>query len=71
MPTEITINSITGAQPYDVYICDDPAVTCLYVNTISSVPYAFNVPSLLDGQLSYNLKIVDNDGCTVFENLNL
>lgn len=69
MPTEITISSITGAQPYDIYICDDPVVSCLYVDTINSTPYVFNVPPLLDGQLSYNLKVVDNNGCTVLENL--
>jgi hypothetical protein len=71
MPAEITITAITGAQPYDIYICDDPVVTCLYVDTISSVPYSFNIPPLLDGQLSYTLKVVDNVGCVVFENLSI
>jgi len=69
MPTEITITSISGATPFDVYICDDPITTCVYVDTISSVPYVFNLPSLLEGQTSYNLKVVDNNGCTVEDNL--
>ena len=69
MPTQITINTISGVQPYDVYICDDPVTTCIYVNTISTVPYVFNIPTLLDGQSSYNLKIVDDNGCSVIENL--
>lgn len=69
MPTQITINTISGVQPYDIYICDDPVTTCIYISTISTVPYAFNVPTLLDGQSSYNLKIVDNNGCSVEENL--
>ena len=69
MPTQITINTISGVQPYDVYICDDPLTTCIYISTISTVPYVFNVPSLLDGQLSFNLKIVDDNGCSVIENL--
>ena len=67
MPTQITINTISGATPYDVYICDNPIITCVYIDTISTVPYIFNVPSLLDGQLSYTLKIVDNNGCSVDE----
>jgi hypothetical protein len=67
MPTQITINTISGATPYDVYICDNPIITCVYIDTISTVPYIFNVPSLLDGQLSYTLKIVDNNGCSVEE----
>ena len=69
MPTEITINTISGATPFDVYICDDPITVCVYIDTISTVPYVFNVPSLLDGQTSYNLKVVDNNGCSVEENL--
>ena len=69
MPTQITITTISGVQPYDIYICDDPITTCIYISTISTVPYVFNVPTLLDGQSSYNLKIVDNNGCSVEENL--
>lgn len=69
MPTQITINTLTGSQPFDVYLCDDPVTFCVYIDTITSSPYAFNVPSLLDGMSSYNLKIVDNNGCSVFENL--
>lgn len=71
MPTEITISSISGTTPFDVYICNDPITTCIYVDTISSAPYTFNVPSLLNNQSSYNLRIIDNSGCKVEENLTL
>jgi hypothetical protein len=73
MPTEITITSVSGATPFDVYICDDPITLCVYVDTItvSNVPFSFNVPSILDGQTSYNLKVVDNNGCSVEDNLTL
>jgi len=77
MPTEITINDITGATPFDIYICEDvipPLVpTCVYVATISDppspFPYTFTLPSLLDGQSSYNLKIIDNNNCEIIQNL--
>ena len=71
MPTEITITSVSGATPFNVYICDDPITTCVYVDTITvaNISYSFNVPSILDGQTSYNLKVVDNNGCTVEDNL--
>jgi len=69
MPTDITINNITGSTPFQVYVCDDPINTCVYVDTISSLPYVFQIPQILDGQSSYNLKIVDNNGCIIIENL--
>ena len=71
MPTEITITSVSGATPFDVYICNDPSTTCVYVDTITvaNIPYSFNVPSILDGESSYNLKVEDNNGCTGVDNL--
>lgn len=69
MPTEITINNITGSPSFHVYICDDPISLCVYIDTISSVPFTFTIPSILDGQTSYNLKIIDNNDCEIIENL--
>jgi hypothetical protein len=71
MPTNITINDITGTTPFDIYICDDPITTCVYIDTINTLPYTFVVPSILDGQLSYNLKVIDELNCTVIQNLTL
>jgi len=69
MPTNITINNITGTTPFDIYICDDPITTCVYIDTINTLPYTFVVPSILDGQLSYNLKVIDELSCVVIQNL--
>jgi len=71
MPTDITINNITGTSPFDVYICDNPITTCVYVVTITSpsLPYVFQIPPVMDGQPSYNLKIVDDNNCVVIETL--
>lgn len=73
MPTQVTINSITGSQPYNVWICNSNLTSCLYVDTIatSSIPYIFNIPQLLDGLTEYKLKVVDNVGCTAYEILSL
>ena len=71
MPTNITINDITGTTPFDIYICDDPITTCVYIDTINTLPYTFVVPSILDGQLSYYLKVIDELNCTVIQNLTL
>lgn len=65
MPTNITINDITGTTPFDIYICNSGLTTCIYVDTINntSFPYDFQIPSIIEGQLSYKLKVVDDDGC--------
>jgi hypothetical protein len=71
MPTQITINGITGATPFNTYLCDNPITTCVYINTISSFPYEFQIPSILDGQNDYNLKVIDNNGCISFKILTI
>ena len=65
MPTNITINNITGASPYDVYICDNPITICIYITTTSSIPYSFNVPPILESQNNFTVKVVDNNDCVI------
>jgi hypothetical protein len=65
MNIDVEIKNITGSSPYDVYICDSGQTTCLYVNTVSSVPYVFAVPSPFNTQLSYAVKVIDNNGCII------
>jgi len=71
MPTQITINDVTGSTPYNVYLCDEPITTCVFIDTINSLPYNFTVPFPLDGQNSYNIKIIDSNYCEIIKNLNL
>lgn len=71
MPIDITINNISGSSPYDIYLCDNPVTVCVYIDTITSLPYEFEVPSIMSNENDFNLKIVDNNGCTVYEILNL
>lgn len=63
MPIDITINSISGSSPYDIYLCDDPINVCVYIDTITSAPYVFEVPSLMSNNNNFKLKVVDNNGC--------
>ena len=71
MPTDITINNITGASPYHVYLCDNPITTCVYVVTISTLPYTFTLPSILSSQDDFTLKIVDSNHCIITQTLTL
>ena len=69
MPTTITISNLSGSTPYDVYICSNPSTTCIYIDTITSVPYNFDVPLYFDNQPSYILKVIDNNDCVITETL--
>ena len=65
MSTQVTINSLTGTSPYDVYVCDSNVLNCVYIATISSTPYVFNVPPPLDAQSEICVKVVDINGCII------
>jgi hypothetical protein len=71
MSTFVTINLIAGQPPFYIYICDNPLDStppmCIYVDTISTFPYEFEIPSLIDFQPSFRLKVIDNNGCESFK----
>jgi hypothetical protein len=73
MPTQITISTLTGAQPFDVYSCDDTYNNCIYIATITSgqVPYNFNLPFIQEGMASVGIRVIDNIGCIKDEPLTL
>lgn len=65
MAVQVTISSITGQSPYDIYICQTGGTSCFYMTTISSVPYIFDIPSPYNTSNAYMLKIIDNNGCVI------
>jgi hypothetical protein len=65
MITQLTISSITGQSPYDIYVCQTGGTGCFYITTISSVPYTFNIPAPINNYSAYMLKIIDNNGCVI------
>jgi hypothetical protein len=73
MTTNILINDISGASPFNLYLCDPSNITCIYIDTIpsSSLPYEFEVPVIMGTQTSFNLKVVDSNSCTFYQNLNV
>lgn len=71
MIIQVTINNITGQTPYDVYVCDSGTTTCIYVDTINSTPYTFDVPQAFSNLNSYAVKIVDNNNCLIIKNFNI
>jgi hypothetical protein len=71
MPTQITISTLTGAQPFDVYSCDTGYTNCIYISTITSgqVPYSFDLPFIQEGMGSVGIKVVDNKNCSIKSNI--
>jgi hypothetical protein len=69
MAVEITINSITGTEDYDVYICDDLVNNCIYYTTIQNIdlPYVFFAPPPLDNLTEVCVKIIDSNGCEIIQ----
>jgi len=69
MPTNLTINNITGQTPYDIYICDSGATTCIYVSTITDmdIPYSFDIPNIFDSLSTFKMKIIDDNNCEIIE----
>jgi hypothetical protein len=71
MPTDININSISGSSPYKIYLCNTPKTFCVYIDTISTTPYQFQVPTIMINDNEFVLKVVDNNNCTTFSFLTL
>ena len=71
MPTQITISTLTGAQPFDVYSCDTGYTNCIYISTITSgqVPYSFDLPFIQEGMAEVGIRVVDNNNCIKDEDL--
>jgi hypothetical protein len=71
MPTQITISTLSGASPFDVYTCDTGYTSCIYIATIttSQVPYSFNLPFIQEGMSPFAVKVVDSNNCVVEQNL--
>jgi hypothetical protein len=57
----ITISGITGSSPYNIYLCQTSIDDCFYVKTITNTPYAFDIPKPFDNNISYYLKVIDNN----------
>ena len=73
MDTNITITSITGITPYDVYVCDTSYTTCIYVSTINSgdLPYSFMIPSIFFSFTDFVVKVIDDNDCVITENISI
>ena len=65
MAIQVSIYTITGQSPYDIYICQTGGTGCFYMTTISSAPYVFDIPAPYNTSDAYMLKIIDDNGCVI------
>ena len=65
MALTITISSIVGTSPFDVYVCQGDGSGCFYISEITSTPYTFNIPAPYDQPTEYMVKIIDAEGCVM------
>ena len=63
MPLEVNITGLSGNSPYNIWICDNPETTCIYIDTVDSSPLTFNIPSSLSFQDDWIIKSIDNKNC--------
>lgn len=62
----VTISSVTANTPVNIYYCDSTGSSCVYVATVSTFPYTFDVPDPYDLS-DYRIKIDDTIGCEYYE----
>jgi hypothetical protein len=64
MSAQVTITSVTANTPVDIYYCDSMSANCVYVASVATFPYTFDVPPPYDEQ-DFVIKIIDTQGCVV------
>ena len=69
MAVQVTINSLTGTSPYNVYICDTTLISCVYLATINDgdLPFTIEVPAPYDTMIDFSVKIVDANNCEIIK----
>ena len=64
----VTITSVTANTPVDIYYCDSMSENCVYVSTVSTFPYTFEVFPPYNTE-NINLKIIDSQNCEIIETI--
>ena len=65
MGLTVNISSVSGVTPYQVFLCQPDGTGCIYIDETSVIPFQFNIPAPYDQSVSYMVKIIDGEGCTI------
>ena len=66
MSQQVTITSVTANTPVDISYCNSLSASCVFVSTVATFPFVFDVPPPFDEQ-SFVIKIEDTQGCVYYE----
>jgi len=64
---EIVIDNITGATPYNIYVCDSNQTNCFWIALINTLPYNFIIPPPYDIMNEFCIKAIDANNCEIIE----
>ena len=66
MGASITITSITGTSPYQVYVCNVLGANCSYVGSATTMPYTVVLPAMYNSAPAVMIKVIDANNCETF-----
>lgn len=69
MPTSITVTSVSGTPPYEIYVCDSFGAHCEYVANTSTLPITIFLSPTFDYAPIVLVKTIDSLGCEVFKQI--
>jgi hypothetical protein len=65
--TTVSISSIVGSQPFDIYLSDTGHTTWYYITRITGTSYSFVLQPPFENLSPVSIKIVDANGCQTIE----
>jgi len=66
MSQQVTITSVTANTPVDISYCNALSASCVFVSTVATFPFVFDVPPPYDEE-NFVIKIEDTQGCIYYE----
>lgn len=64
---QVTITTLSGSSPYNIYLCDSSYNNCIYIANVvdSEIPYSFIVPINYSVLSQIGVKVLDSNGCEI------
>jgi hypothetical protein len=70
MSQQVTITSVTANTPVNIYYCDSLSASCVFVSSVATFPFVFDVPAPYDEQ-NFVIKIEDTSGFEDYKTIDI